>query len=52
MCLDNNSATGRIDKDPPLEEFKVGGGVEVSIELLFAELTGVGILDGKGGGDE
>ena len=52
MCLDNSSATGLIDKDPPLEKLEVGGALEFSSELLFVELTGVGILDGNGGGDE
>ena len=50
ICFDNSSATGLIDKDPPVG--KVGVVFESSIELLFVELTGVGTFDGNGGGDE
>ena len=52
ICFDNSSATGRIDKDPTPDELKVGCEFEVSMELSFLELTGVGIFDGNGGGDE
>ena len=50
ICFDNSSATGLMDKDPPVDGFGVA--FECSIELLFVELTGVGTFDGNGGGDE
>ena len=40
ICFDNNSATGRMDKDAPLGKLGVGGALTELVKLLFDDVEG------------